>query len=68
MWKQDVGTHGDCAFRISPHPTLPAVAEYDCKHSSVQEQAAKDLLFEKEHQALTAGGGAEGQLRSSDAR
>lgn len=59
MLKQDVGIHGDSPFRISFHPLLPAIGEYDRKHITIQKQAAKDPLFQEERPAPTAQEGAE---------
>lgn len=57
--KQDVGIQGDCAFRISFHPTLPAIGGYDRKHITIQKQVAKDPPFQEGCPALTAQGTAE---------
>lgn len=54
MLKLDVGIHRDCAFRISFHPTLPAIGGYDHKHITIQKQVAKDPPFQKGCPALTA--------------
>lgn len=59
MLKQAAGICGDSTFRISFYFMLQATGKYDCKHSSVQKQVAKDPLFEEAHPALTAGGAAE---------